>query len=106
MKGVRIGMDGQTHPTTRVVVDLDQACAYELTPGPAGKLVLTLHANAVAKAAASDEPRCATATAAPSRAVSACDGLKQIRCEGLDFAQRLRVCRAFLQAKSQRPRDA
>ena len=50
-KDVRIGMDGQTHPTTRIVVDLDQACAYELTPGSAGKLVLTLHANAVAKAA-------------------------------------------------------
>ena len=51
VKDVRIGMDGQTHPSTRVVVDLDQACAYELTPGPAGKLVLTLHTNAVAKAA-------------------------------------------------------
>ncbi len=51
VKGVRIGMDGQSHPTTRIVVDLDQACAYELTPGTAGKLVLTLHANAVAKAA-------------------------------------------------------
>ena len=51
VKGVRIGMDGQAHPTTRIVVDLDKACAYELTPGPAGKLVLTLHANAVAKAA-------------------------------------------------------
>ena len=50
VKGVRIGTDGQAHPTTRVVVDLDKACAYELTPGPAGKLVLTLHANAVAKA--------------------------------------------------------
>jgi type IV pilus assembly protein PilQ len=51
VKGVRIGMDGQAHPTTRIVVDLDKACAYELTPGPAGKLVLTLHANAVVKAA-------------------------------------------------------
>jgi len=50
VKGVRIGMDGQAHPSTRIVVDLDQACAYELTPGAAGKLVLTLHANAVAKA--------------------------------------------------------
>ena len=50
VKGVRIGTDGQKHPTTRVVVDLEKACAYELTPGPAGKLVLTLHANAVAKA--------------------------------------------------------
>ena len=50
VKGVRIGMDGQTHPTTRIVVDLDKACAYELTPGTAGKLVLTLHANAAAHA--------------------------------------------------------
>jgi len=51
VKGVRIGMDGQTPPTTRIVVDLDQACAYELTPGAEGKMVLTLHRNAVAQAA-------------------------------------------------------
>src|SRR5215471_11486311 len=41
VKGVRIGMNGQGHPTTRIVVDLEKACAYELTPGPEGKLVLT-----------------------------------------------------------------
>jgi len=51
VKSVRIGMNGQSHPSTRIVVDLDKACAYELTPGTPGKLVLTLHANAVAKAA-------------------------------------------------------
>src|SRR5246127_1323482 len=49
IKGVRIGMDGQAHPTTRVVVDLEKALAYELTPGPAGKLVLTLHGVAAAQ---------------------------------------------------------
>jgi len=49
IKGVRIGMDGQAHPTTRIVVDLEKALAYELTPGPAGKLVLTLHGNAAAQ---------------------------------------------------------
>jgi len=49
IKGVRIGMDGQAHPTTRIVVDLDKALAYDLTPGPAGKLVLTLHGNAAAQ---------------------------------------------------------
>jgi len=49
IKGVRIGMDGQAHPTTRVVVDLEKALAYELTPGPAGKLVLTLHGKASAQ---------------------------------------------------------
>jgi len=62
VKGVRIGMDGQTHPSTRIVVDLDKACAYELTPGPAGKLVLTLHAHAVAKAAAETKTIAASST--------------------------------------------
>jgi len=65
VKGVRIGMDGQAHPTTRIVVDLDKACAYELTPGPAGKLILTLHANAVAKAAAEAKTVAASTPAAP-----------------------------------------
>jgi type IV pilus assembly protein PilQ len=43
VKGVRIGMDGQHPPTTRVVVDLEHACRYELNPSADGKLVLTLH---------------------------------------------------------------
>jgi type IV pilus assembly protein PilQ len=58
VKDVRIGMDGQAHPTTRIVVDLEKALAYELTPGPAGKLVLTLHGNAAAqpKTVAAESP--------------------------------------------------
>ena len=43
VKGVRIGMDGKTPPTTSIVVDLEKALAYELTPGADDKLVLTLH---------------------------------------------------------------
>jgi type IV pilus assembly protein PilQ len=70
VKGVRIGMDGQAHPTTRIVVDLDKACAYELTPGPAGKLILTLHANAVAKAAVEAKTVAATTPTAASEATS------------------------------------
>jgi len=70
VKGVRIGMDGQTHPTTRIVVDLDKACAYELTPGPAGKLVLTLHANTVAKATSEDKTVAANSPVAAGTAVS------------------------------------
>jgi hypothetical protein len=53
VKGVRIGMDGKTPPTTSVVVDLDQACAYELTPGPGNSFVLTLHTQGGAQAAKS-----------------------------------------------------
>jgi Tfp pilus assembly protein PilP len=55
VKGVRIGMDGKTPPTTSVVVDLDKALAYEMTPGEDGKIVLTLHTqggDAVLKTAA------------------------------------------------------
>jgi type IV pilus assembly protein PilQ len=68
VKSVRIGMDGQSHPTTRVVVDLQKACAYELTPGPAGKLVLTLHANAAASAASETKPVAANAPPASAQA--------------------------------------
>ena len=42
VKGVRIAMDGEKPPTTRVVVDLDHACRYDLKPAADGKLVLTL----------------------------------------------------------------
>jgi Tfp pilus assembly protein PilP len=51
VKGVRIGMDGKTPPTTSVVVDLEQALGYELTPGPGNSFVLTLHTQGVAKSA-------------------------------------------------------
>jgi type IV pilus assembly protein PilQ len=43
IKGVRIGMDGQTPPTTSVVIDLLDACSYEVAPGSDGKFVLKLH---------------------------------------------------------------
>jgi type IV pilus assembly protein PilQ len=36
-------MDGQNPPTTRVVVDLERACRYDLNPSADGKLVLTLY---------------------------------------------------------------
>jgi Tfp pilus assembly protein PilP len=43
VKGVRIGMDGKTPPTTSVVVDLEHAIGYELAPGPGNKFFLNLH---------------------------------------------------------------
>ncbi len=66
VKGVRIGTDGQTPPTTRVVVDLEHACRYELTPSADGKLVLTLHTQSVAAAASVPT----TVAAAPAKMVS------------------------------------
>jgi Tfp pilus assembly protein PilP len=49
VKSVRVGMNGKTPPTTSVVVDLEKAIAYDLTPGSDGKLVLTLHTQSEAK---------------------------------------------------------
>ncbi len=43
VKGVRIGMDGKTPPTTSVVVDLEKAVSYDLSTGPGDSLILTLH---------------------------------------------------------------
>jgi type IV pilus assembly protein PilQ len=55
VKGVRIGTDGHMPPTTSVVIDLVQACQYELLPGGENRIIVKLHPAAVktvAKAAA------------------------------------------------------
>jgi type IV pilus assembly protein PilQ len=66
IKGVRIGMDGQTPPTTRVVVDLEHAREYDLVPS-GGKLILKPHATvATAKATKPAAAKLATASTAPS----------------------------------------
>ena len=44
VKMVRVGMDGQVPPTTRIVVDVEQAIKYDLVPD-GDKLVLKLHTN-------------------------------------------------------------
>src|ERR1700757_3028816 len=66
VKGVRIGMDGKTPPTTSVVVDLEKPLAYEVAPGPAGKLVLILHTQDGGSTVAKSVP--APAAKAPSAA--------------------------------------
>ncbi len=43
VKGVRVGMNGQTPPSTRVVVDLDQACKFELVPGSDNQFAVKLY---------------------------------------------------------------
>jgi len=53
VKGLRVGMNGQTPPSTRVVVDLDKACKFELVPGSDNKIVVKLHtASSTAQAPA------------------------------------------------------
>ena len=71
VKGVRIGMDGKTPPTTSVVVDLEQALGYELTPGPGNSFVLTLHTQSVAKSTPTSIPAKSPAPAAKLQMVAA-----------------------------------
>jgi type IV pilus assembly protein PilQ len=54
VKGVRIGTDGRTPPTTSVVIDLLNACSYELLPGSDGKVIVKLHP--AASSAKADKP--------------------------------------------------
>src|SRR2546429_7937624 len=46
VKGIHIGMDSQTPPTTRVVIDLTQACRYQLLPTSDNNLPLKLYTGA------------------------------------------------------------
>jgi len=71
VKGVRVGMDGQTPPTTRIVVDLDKACRYELVPGSDNNFVLKLHtwaasAKATPKPAINAAPKAVAVAAQPA----------------------------------------
>jgi len=68
VKGIRIGMDGQHPPTTRVVVDLEHACRYELNPSADGKLVLTLHTESATSAKSTSAPKIVAALQAPASA--------------------------------------
>jgi hypothetical protein len=71
VKGVRIGMDGKTPPTTSVVVDLEQACSYDMAPGPGNTMVLTLHTQAMAKSTPAPIPAKTSAPAAKLQTVAA-----------------------------------
>jgi type IV pilus assembly protein PilQ len=43
VKGVRIGVDGRVPPTTSIVIDLVQACQYELLPAGGDRIIVKLH---------------------------------------------------------------
>jgi Tfp pilus assembly protein PilP len=71
VKGVRIGMDGKTPPTTSVVVDLEQALGYELTSGAGNSFVLTLHTQTMAKSTPAAVPAKTPAPVAKLQTVAA-----------------------------------
>src|ERR1700674_2656380 len=56
VKGVRIGTDGHMPPTTSIVIDLVQACQYELLPGGENRIIVKLHPAAVKTSAKASTP--------------------------------------------------
>ena len=69
VKDVRLGMDGRTPPTSRVVVDLDKSCRYELVPGSDDHILVKLHtglstAKATSKPVAAPAPKTVAAVVA------------------------------------------
>ncbi len=66
VKGVRIGMNGQVPPTTRVVVDLDAAHPSELVAGKDGHFTLKIRDAAVAKNKTTAAPAVQPVAASPA----------------------------------------
>ncbi len=71
VKGVRIGSDGHVPPTTSIVIDLVQACQYELLPGGDNRIIVKLHpaaakTNAKVVTPAPARLQTTAATAAPA----------------------------------------
>jgi Tfp pilus assembly protein PilP len=73
VKTVRIGTNDKNPPTTSVVVDLEQACSYDVTPESSGKFLLTLHTDGGSAAAstAKASPMAAKASTAKASAPAA-----------------------------------
>jgi type IV pilus assembly protein PilQ len=71
VKGVRIGVDGHVPPTTSIVIDLVQACRYELMPAGDNRIVVKLHpatlkSNAKATTPAPAKPLTTASAATPA----------------------------------------
>ncbi len=65
VKAVRLGTDGQASPNTRIVIDLMQACRYELAAGRDNRMVLKLHTRTTASTTSSPKA-IASEVAAPA----------------------------------------
>ncbi len=79
VKSVRLGMDGQTTPNSRIVVDLMQACRYELVPGRDNRLVLKLHTKPEAAKASATQPAAKTEVAGATPAPTVATPEKQAK---------------------------
>jgi len=68
VKGVRVGMNGQVPPSTRVVVDLASARQHELVTGQDGSFILKIQDAVVAKGPTASTAKPATPKLVPASA--------------------------------------
>jgi type IV pilus assembly protein PilQ len=66
VKDVRIGMDGQARPTTRVVIDLVASCQHELVAGADGSFILKINDTVVAQRPTAPAAKSVIAGATPN----------------------------------------
>jgi type IV pilus assembly protein PilQ len=78
VKDVRIGMDGQARPTTRVVVDLATSCRHELVAGPDGSFTLKISDAVVAQRPVAPTTKSVIASAAPSASTNQAPNLVKV----------------------------
>ena len=105
VKDVRLGMDGQATPTTRLVVDLTKACRHELVAGSDNTLVLKLYTKSEVAKVGARRPQ-PSAVAAKTEVAVAPRGRRSCRSRtgsetdpGLGQSYRLRFHRTFLFAE-------
>jgi type IV pilus assembly protein PilQ len=107
VRDVRIAMDGQTPSTTRVVVDLDRACTYELNPSKDGKVVLTLRPKTSARDEISSAPKpAAPKTVATSLPVPAAAGVMEAAQKKSDAGSASSSDFVFVEPSYQTKKDA
>jgi type IV pilus assembly protein PilQ len=78
VKDVRIGMDGQARPTTRVVVDLATSCRHELVAGPDGSFTLKISDAVVAQRPVAPTAKLVIASAAPTASTNQAPNLVKV----------------------------
>jgi type IV pilus assembly protein PilQ len=78
VKDVRIGMDGQARPTTRVVVDLATSCRHELVAGPDGSFTLKISDAVVAQRPVAPTTKLVIASAAPTASTNQAPNLVKV----------------------------
>jgi type IV pilus assembly protein PilQ len=83
VKDVRIGFDSHVPPTTSIVIDLVQACQYELLSGGDNRIIVKLHpasvkTNAKAVTPAPAKPQTTASAAAPALVKTAVEASKPV----------------------------